>query len=393
MSETFIDTVTQGQQVTFSADFYNTDDTPFVVSTPVTWVIRDNNNNMVMNGTAAQDNVNAALWTAIINIPDSVPVSNVGERYSILWVATGTTPPGLSQPSIQQQSSYFQVTGATDFDFFELDRMQLENTALSDSIALPSGSSITSMQVQLLDQYGNIIFDSSALTGSDIPEGVNLDGQVIYTYAGTQPVALMTVTNAGALPFVISWKYTLNNIVEQEYHFLYVVNAKMMITVNSLRRTIDKARQQNPNPVLQLTDMDLVEYVNQGIALLNAAKPCVTSFNISSLPDVFFYPLINAAAYCALSAQYLAEGQAAFEFNGQSVSLSVDRTQYTDTALSRFTSYIEDQLPSTKRMWNRSTGGTGQPVGSLGINFGPSTGFIGFDSRNNLFTQILLNNV
>jgi hypothetical protein len=166
-----------------------------------------------------------------------------------------------------------------------------------------------------------------------------------------------------------------------------------MITVNSLRRTIDKARQQNPNPVLQLTDMDLVEYVNQGIALLNAAKPCVTSFNISSLPDVFFYPLINAAAYCALSAQYLAEGQAAFEFNGQSVSLSVDRTQYTDTALSRFTSYIEDQLPSTKRMWNRSTGGTGQPVGSLGINFGPSTGFIGFDSRNNLFTQILLNNV
>ena len=99
--------------------------------------------------------------------------------------------------------------------------------------------------------------------------------------------------------------------------------------------------------------------------------------------------LLHCAAYSVLSAQYLAEGQAAFDFSGQAVSLNIDRTQYIDSALGRVISYMENQVPNAKRMWIRSTGGNGLAAGTLGVNIGPSLGWSTRGWRSDYYRRFL----
>jgi hypothetical protein len=57
----------------------------------------------------------------------------------------------------------------------------------------------------------------------------------------------------------------------------------------------------------------------------------------------------EASRYEALRAQYLAEGVSAFDFSGQSVSLTVDRTQYLESEMGRIQAYLDTTLPQVKK--------------------------------------------
>lgn len=171
-------------------------------------------------------------------------------------------------------------------------------------------------------------------------------------------------------PYQVRWTYTANGEQNFIFHYLYAVNGLTMDTMRKIRARIDKARNKPYNPALFYYDLDLLCYIDLGIARFNAARPTLTYFSMSSLPDVLQYPVIECSCYEALRSQLMAESVAAFNFSGQSVSLDMDRTQAIESELSKIQQYIDQEIPSLKKRYNRSGGGG---VGVLGINFASSS--------------------
>jgi hypothetical protein len=425
-----VDRVTQGTSVTFEADFYDPNTNgPFVATQAVSYQVRDMNGNLIISGVASQDPNAAFRWTAQINIPATAPVTSVStDRYVIQWTAVNS-----NTNASQVQNSSFSVCPAVDFSVIEQDRLALERSPLVDSLALDPSEVITQAQVTVRNEMGTILFDSGVLVGNSIPAPTLSEGLNVYTFNSKVAVQKLTVSgsglpdapglpapykgtdayipteyeyqtpvypcdyeyfhqtaNSGFSPLCVQWEYTTQSGSNNEFHFLYVVNTRVIILVHKLRTIIDKARSANPNPVLQYTDVDLVEYLNQGIGIVNMIKPTMTNWSLVNFPQQFTQSVLMMAAFSALSAQYLAEGESAFEMSGQNVSLTVDRTQYIQGMISTTVQqFIDNHIPALKRLWVRSTGGSGQAAGVLGINYGPTLGRVLQGNRMDFYRRML----
>ena len=376
--------VTPGTSFQIEAFFTNADGTAFAPNQPVTYNIRDFNNSMVISGSAAQDSTNPQRWYTTISLPSNVVSTADGQYYSLNWLAIGTSTINntLTQSS-QTQNQLFQVAGSSDYLFIESDRLVMMGSPIADNILLPTATTPAITQVSFKDQDNNILYTTSpsntATVGTNTVFNFSVPGTV--TAAPTPlpgqapcygwPYAPLY---SGAHPFIIEWDFTYNGVMQPpEYHFVYLTTMRVILAMNDLRRMIDKARNADINTNLQYSDIDLIHYLQQGMQRLNAYSPQLTNWNFYTLPQQFQIPLTYAAAYEALNAQVLAESVSAFDFNGQSVSLSVDRSPALDSALERMDAYLQNNVPKAKKVWARSGGGTGISAGVLGISVGPST--------------------
>lgn len=357
-------TAVLGEQLTIETLFRSSNGTAFVPSSPATYVIRDHKGNLVLSGVAAQDPANPARWSANVVLPTNAPVGKPEDKYSLTWTID-------NKITRIQNREFFSIEAASDFDYVELDQLVKEKSVLRDSLRVNAGVDITRYRITVKEVEGTTpVYDSGDITN---PAPVYQDAN-IKVYQHTSPEAIDGLTIAGTTfrPYMIEWEFDDDGVTSSEFHFVYVVNPKVLYYIHHIRRHIDKAKNQSPNPALTFNDVDLAAYLDQGLRWLNVAKPTITNWNLNTMPKSFDALLHTAAVYCALSAQYLAEGQAAFDFSGQSVSLNIDRTGFIESELGRLQQQLDEKLPAAKRMWLRATGGTGQSAGVLGVFVGPS---------------------
>lgn len=356
-----------GQNFQVSAEFRDDANIAVAGTLPASYKIFTHNSQLVVSGSAAQSGTNPALWSANVVIPSSAPVAAGNDKYTIEWRLVATNG------SVYKTTDSFSVLSPVDFDDLENDRILLEGGELNDAMKLPAYIVPTSLHVSVIREDNTIVYASSELIGSADLTTTQVQDEKIYQFDTLETSSLLTVGDTGISPYIIKWSYTVNGRTSDEFHFVFVINARTLNIINQLRRTIDKARSEHPNPVLRYTDVDLVAYIMQGLSLINGLKPNITNWDFNTLPAALHLGLVQAAAYCALSAQYLAEGQAAFDFSGQAISLNVDRTQYIDAALGRIMDFINDKIPATKKMLLRSSS-----MGILGVNVGPSLGVVAY---------------
>jgi hypothetical protein len=112
---------------------------------------------------------------------------------------------------------------------------------------------------------------------------------------------------------------------------------------------IDKV-QKKIGHVQAYSDSDMYEYMVRGTEYVNAVNP-ITGWTLVNWPAQYGMTnfLLMAAAWWGLNAQYLSEGELAFNFSGQTVTLDVDRTGYYSDAMGRLKDYLDTQLQQTKR--------------------------------------------
>ena len=141
----------------------------------------------------------------------------------------------------------------------------------------------------------------------------------------------------------------------------WVVNPSILANANKLQGWLDKANVRNVIPELRFETSDMIGYLSQGLDFLNGYGPNITSFTGLNMTGVLADIWILCSAYHMCRAQYLAEGTMAFDFSGQAVTLSVDRSQYWDTMAGELLSQIQDRVPKTKGLLGRGgiTGGDG----------------------------------
>jgi len=355
-----------GQELETEIFFRSDSGSGLVVAAPPKYEIRDFNDALVLSGFGSQDAFNLARWTTRFTIPTNSPIGKAGQKYKIVWSVKES-----ASGDRYTQTDFFDVKSNIDFSsqYTDIDeRLVIEQTFFEDTLIIPANIEIDSLSVSVSDILGTLIYDSGSLPTAPSVSDASVQ---VFNHKSAATIPTLVVAGLNCMPYQIKWVY--NDGVRDSYviHYLYAINARILDMLHQIRARIDKARNQSYNPALTYLDTDLLKYLDQGLSMFNAKKPVLTNFTMKNLPDIFRYPVLECSCYNALRAQLGAEGQATFNFGGQSVSLDMDRTQFIESELGRIQNYIDTDVPSVKRQWNRQ-GGIRGAAGVLGVNVGAS---------------------
>lgn len=173
----------------------------------------------------------------------------------------------------------------------------------------------------------------------------------------------------------------------------WMTTPQIMLGMSHLEDYLNKSRIENTIPELRYTTTDLLTYLERGLYLFNrVAYP--TSFTGTNMQGSLFDAWLLCSQYYALSAQLLAEGSLSFNFNGQGISVDVDRIPSLESALGRVESQIESQVGPLKKQLNKNAITTGDgSVGATNLRNVNSVGTLSlinaattkFPGRNGLF--------
>lgn len=328
----------------------------------VKYIVTDFNDVEIISGAAAQDQYDLARWSVQFTLPSSAPANKPGQKYKLKWIAKVLIN---GESETIRETIQFDVVPADDFARIDVtERIALEKSKFMDRLLLPANVELQTLSVKVLD------INSEELYGDDdiSVEPSGTDG-INQWWIHSSPTTLegLVLNGLNAAPIQIAWDYTLTDgTSDTVFHYLYLVNAATQRMMLQIRASIDKARNVPHNPALAWFDTDLLVYIDQGLQMFNSYPPTFTSYAMANLPPQLQYPVLQCVLYNALRAQLLVEGQAQFNFSGQSVQLDVDRQASIESELSRIQGYIDSSIKSVKRLNNRIGG-----AGVLGVNFGP----------------------
>ena len=362
-------------------DFFDTRSQPLALSQAVGFVIRNSEQKMILSGIAEQTN-KPERWQSQISLPDLPP-----DNYTISWY-------GKTDKTVHTNSESFEIANETP-NFYELDLLVPERSLVTDVLKVDSDEVVTNLVVNILTPDGISIFSDETTNPTPIPAG----DKHYYPFNSAIPVQGLVAGGSVFALYLIEWSFNLNDMPSREHHFIYVVNHKTLMYVNELKRMIDKANLRHKNPNLRYNNVDMVAYLNQGLQYINAQPPSQTSYTLANIPDTLYSYVLDAAALRALESRYLAEGEAAFNFNGQPITLEVDRTPFIESAIGRYQEKLTNLNAVKKGIIMSGGGGGGVGVGSgtvnsqgvLTLSRGPlvSISPFGFNSRVALYSEVI----
>lgn len=307
---------------------------------PVVYEIRDPDGAFVLGGAATQDTADLARWFATVTLPDDLPARPASDKYALGWLM-------VTDKSTQQKTEFFSVETVNDNLFTVTDVLALKGGLIRDSVRLPAQPPFSSedLSVVYLGPTGTKLYTLPQSSLGKISSSGLYD---VFGYA-LSTAELPASAFGSSEPLIANWSIGAGFSLSNEIHFVYIVTPAVMSLANDLRRAIDKARNEDINPNLQMTDLDLVHYLKMGLQRVNSAPPSNSSYTLDTISARLRYALVQAAIYEALQAQYIAEGVSSFDFGGQSVTLTVDRTQYLESAMGRVQGYLDNELPKVKK--------------------------------------------
>lgn len=360
------DRVKAGSNLNIWTDFVDERNNAQVLDSPPGFAIRGANKALILSGIAEQA-TKANRWQSNITIPDNT----VPGDYSLIWS-------GTSGGNKFIQTDSFKVID-NNTNYYELDLLLPEQSVVRDAIILDSSQKIDGYGIKIQTPSGDVVYNDYV---SDPRQQVSGD-KCYVTFDSEYPIQDLTAGNGAFAVYILTYSFDLDGAPQVEHHFLYVVNPKILGYVRGLKRMIDQAAIQHPNPALRYNSVDLVAHLNDGLQWLNIQPPTTTAYTLADVPDSLYSYVLIAGAVQALEARYLAEAEAAFSFSGQPITLEVDRTGFIDSAIQRYQSKLEN-VPVIKKVIVMSGGGGG--VGSVGM--ANSQGFLGLSRSPNTYLYL-----
>jgi len=317
----------RGQRVRFEAKFEGTPAPGYP-----TFKVTAPDGRLVATGTGSKDPADPTVYYATVVIPADAPV---GGGWRIHWEFKDVNG---------KESAWTQ-----DFEVFDVVLAEADTRA-QQSIALVGRPFRTfirfldppeSIKAMLLDpETDQPVNGKSYLYPGELKQVPDLD---TYLY-------VLQDTLSEIRSVVVLWEYqptsdpTLGPYYQ--YEMLHIIPLRYVPLFTSLRHLIDKF-QKTFGTRRAYEDAELLEYLERGLDLLNLYHP-ITTWNGVALPRELETFWIMAAAWYALNAQYLLEGDAAFDYSGLSVTLNVDRTGYIESELERLKAKLDEDVPKVK---------------------------------------------
>ncbi|MNK66433.1 hypothetical protein D3C87_857510 [compost metagenome] len=320
---------------------------------------------------------NTALGRAIINVPSNVPPTLEGQHYQIRWT--------LQLPNLQKFYSFegITVTGLATVPVGAAPSVEIKGTPANVSIVTDKLYDNMVLELYADDvKVGSSVIMSPGTAPQSGPKQVSSG----WYYSAVIDTGAMTMNYIK--PWTMVWKYWNSNLpsmVYSERADFWVILPSMSLAIADVKAKINKARTTLYGaPDLLFPASTILTWLRRAADAFNVAYgqfSYVTFVNPTGPLREFW--LLYAELY-AIESQYLAEGEKAFDFQGQAISLSVDKTGYLDTMASKIQSRLDNELPNIKRQLitkgQQNGDGSQDPgklafgaTGSVGIAITPAT--------------------
>lgn len=292
------------------------------------YVLRDIDQDVVCAGVASLSSQNG-VYQAFFTIPETAKLSTNDLKYVIEWEMVSIT--GERYSAIE----YTDVVNPF-FDEDEDKSIQKIVTPICDNyFSLPIESVAENIEFIILD-------DKNKEIHKDIPiiSGMYSD---FFLYKATVAANILE----GEKVYNVLWKYVINNQNNIYYQKVLSCSIRQLSLISDLRMYIDKF-QKDINLYTGYRDSDLLFHIEKGLDIVNMVIP-ITNWNYVSFgSNIPLFILQSGAAYSVLRSQLLAEGDASFDYSGQPVSLSIDRTTQIEAELGRLKEWLDNDLKQWK---------------------------------------------
>ena len=309
------------------------------------------------------------------------------------WVAEFTIPTNLPVPEgVQSVQLEFRVTDTNGRDHTLTQEVQIVDvfdearpygllwwhghTTINDTVILDRQPSRITVSLQEGGTAAGVTPVVLASQTIDTPVPVaNTERGLVFELALTG-LSMKQASSAGRdIPYqlVIEATYPSGN-PDVVIKPVYGMSPLLASQVNSLKRYLDKGQFTDIDPNLQWSDEEMVHFLFEGMAYVNAYPPEVTYWGIESAPRPLHAVIQMSAAWIALNARYIAEGFSKFNFTSGAVNLDWDRTPTLEMKMNELKAALDMMLDRTKKAVVATSGNGGGPtraIGSLGVSVGP----------------------
>ncbi len=309
---------------------------------------------------------NTVIGNAIVSVPTSIPETLYDQKYQLRWT--------------------LNLNGQQQFAFENISVVGLNTVPLGVQPAVEiQGTNATSYIVidKLYDTVGIEIYMDNASLGGFVQVNDFKRVSSGYFYA-----AEISTTGLPVMvePYNVIWRYWNSDSPSyklSENAELWVVNPSILQAINDVKAKINKARTTlYGTPDLLYPEATILTWLRRGKDAFNGAAGIPTSFTMTNAKGAIREYWLMFAEMEAIRSQYLAEGEKAFNFSGQAISLDVDRTSYLDSAASAIQSRLDNEMKPFKvnLTYKGNTGGDGSEdptklkrgaIGTVGISISP----------------------
>ena len=381
----------RGSTVALSQIFPNTVGTPTVA-------VRDYNGNLIASPTATVDISNPLKYNISFVIPNQSPVcTQPGQLYTTTWTATAS---GTSTNYVMQQD--FVVIQYSEIETAEaLAALGVYNDSITDSIIIPTTPDSNSIKWSLVSltsaplatyQFTTVVASPPyVMSPLSTPDAILLSSstdsnvviQVTSLNSGANLINLSCPidTTIPSTEYMSVWSWTVGGIKDSSYRQAFVITPRVASFISQLRMFLDRAQILKYDGYSLFQDVELADCLWRALDRYNSTSPQITAYNLDSMPNILDYLILKTAQYEAVSRWYLSEGMMSFNFQGGSITLDVDRTQYLQQVQSELGQFVQNDLPRSKSTISKT-----MSPGQLAINLGPSNNYLGNATPNALYS-------
>lgn len=339
----------------------------------VDWDLIDANNDILASGNAFECIIknnglsNTLIARCVITCPSTVDPTLIDSKYQLRYTL-----------HVEDQEFY-----------------QFENLTVDSNVTIPVGtpdvvelqgtrarlSLVTTQPYQYVKC--TVYQDNTALCSTQINQGTRVASGWLYSAdvdTANMPVSLENYT--------VVFSYGNNGVNEyQESSKLWVINASIQTACGDILARVNKARTTlYGSPDLLYPIPTILLWMRRGMDRFNGSYGIFTTFTMTNAKGGIREYWLMWTELMAIRAQYLAEGEKAFDYSGAAISLNVDRTGYLESAASAIQSELDNEFkPFKQNLVNKGqTGGDGSgdvsqsapgALGAVGISLTPTNGY------------------
>lgn len=303
---------------------------------------------------------------AVINVPSTVPPTLQGQSYQIRWVLNI-----LGQPN-QYAYEALSVTGGTSVPLGVSHSVEMAGDPVQMELVV--ARAYPSVQFGVYKNNVQLIADSPSVNPKRVASGWLYTALIDTTNADIWKVSLDS--------YQVIWKYRDASVAApiRETGRMFLVNASMMDAIVDVESMIMKARTTIDGATDRIFDpTTIMGWLRRGCAMFNAAGGILTDFTMTNATGLVREMWLRYSEIAALRAQALAEGEKAFNFSGQAISLDVDRTQAYSGLADALQNEMDGMIATLKKNLQIKNifGGDGDVQGHLGGATAGAMGAVG----------------
>jgi hypothetical protein len=272
---------------------------------------------------------NTVSAKCVVNVPENIPPS-IDSPYQIRYTC-------YVQDKVAYAYENVKVTGFPDMQIGAQDSIEMQGDIATLSVVTEKLFKNYTLEIWA----GNTMMASmSAGNAEKVSQG--------YFVAGSVDTSQLPVS---LIPYKVIWKFW--NVPAQTFReaaSLHIVNATIIQAIEDVKSKVNKARQTlYGTPDSQFPSTEIMKWLRRGMDAFNGAYGVLTAFNMTNaLGGIREYWLLYAEKM-ALDAQYLLEGEKAFNFSGAAISLDVDRTGFLDSMSGKIQGILDNEVKPFKQ--------------------------------------------